>query len=234
MFYLTSGSSERNPSFEKKLSSVLLNLHSIRPRTFWRLLFTKKIFFQLVCIFSQNFSNMAKLFNRIVKMHFTCPEEHFYRNIMLTLWNNFGLWAMECRICGRKFGASLIKLLFCLQMGIWKNSFERNFTFSDFFLDVQGIFFGFFRSIIRGMVVQTAHHKPRGTYPLRKILWENFLSFPDYGRTFLNIHWSLLGMLSKLQFTCSQKHFEKGYFFRIFPNCCRTLSDYRPDLRRNF
>ena len=59
------------------------------------------------------------------------------------------------------------------------------------------------RCSILGMVVQTEFHKPRRTYPLGKILWENFLSFPDYERNFLNIHWSLLGMLSKLQFTCS-------------------------------
>ena len=66
-------------------------------------------------------------------MHFTCPEEHFYNNIMLTLWNNFRLWAKNRRIRGGKIAALLIKLLFCLQMGNWKNSFESNFTFSDFF-----------------------------------------------------------------------------------------------------
>ena len=41
-------------------------------------------------------------------------------------------------------------------------------------------------------------------------MWENFLSFPEYELIFLNIHWSLLGMSSKLQFTCSEEHFEKG------------------------
>ena len=66
-------------------------------------------------------------------MHFTCPEEHFYEIFMLTLWNNFQLWARKCRICGGNFAALLVKLLFCLQMGNWKNSFEGNFTFSDFF-----------------------------------------------------------------------------------------------------
>ena len=95
-----------------------------------------------------------------------------------------------------------------------------------------GNIFWFFRCIIRSLVVQTEFLKPRWTYPLGKKLWENFLSFPEYGRNFLNIHWSLLGMLSKLQFTCSQEHFEKGYFFRSFQNCFRTLSDNRPDLWR--
>ena len=164
-------------------------------------------------------------------MHFTCAKEHFYKNIMLTLWNSFRIWARKCLICGGKFAALLSNLLFCLQMSKWKKNFEGNFTFSGFFWTSRE-YFWFFRCIIRSLVVQTEFLKPRWTYPLGKKLWENFLSFPDYGRNFLNIHWSLLGMLSKLQFTCSQEHFEKGYFSRIFQNCFRTLSDNRPDLWR--
>ena len=66
-------------------------------------------------------------------MHFMCAEEHFYKNIMLTLWNNFRLWARNCRICCGNFAALLVKLLFCLQMSNSKKNFEGNFTFSDFF-----------------------------------------------------------------------------------------------------
>ena len=77
------------------------------------------------------------------EMHFTCPEEHFYKNNMLTSWNNFRLWARKCRICGGKFAALLSNLHFCLRMGNWKNSFERFFIFL-IFSDVQGTFFGFF------------------------------------------------------------------------------------------
>ena len=41
--------------------------------------------------------------------------------------------------------------------------------------------------------------------------------------------------MSKLKFTCSEEHFEKGYLFlRFFQNCFRTLSDNRPDFGRNF
>ena len=130
-------------------------------------------------------------------MFFRCPEEHFYKNIMLTLWNNFRLWARKCRICGENFAALIIKLLFCVQMGNWKKSFEGKFTFSDFFVR-PGILFWFFRCIVRGMVVQTEFHKPGGTYPLGKILWENFLSFPYYARIVMKFNWNLSGMLSKL------------------------------------
>ena len=66
-------------------------------------------------------------------MHLTCPEEHFYKNIMLTLWNNFRFWARKYRICCGNFAALLTKLLFCHQMSNWKKKFEGNFTFSDFF-----------------------------------------------------------------------------------------------------
>ena len=52
---------------------------------------------------------------------------------MLTLWNSFRLWARKCHICGGNCTALLIKLLFGLQMGNWKNNFEGNFTFSDLF-----------------------------------------------------------------------------------------------------
>ena len=142
---------------------------------------------------------------------------------MLTLWNNFRLWARKCRICCGNFAALLIKLLFCHQMGNWKNSFERIFTFSDFFGTSREHFFWFFRCILRGLVVQTEFLKPRWTYPLGGNLWENFLSFPVYERLFLNIHLSLLGMLSKLQFTCSEEHIQKSY---LFSNFSKLFSDF--------
>ena len=112
-------------------------LHSKHPRAFWGIPFTKTIFFSnLVCIFSQNFSNFGE-------------------------------------------------------------TFQKN--------------------------RQHAFYLSSGT-----------LLEKQYGRNVLNCRWSLLGMLSKLQFTCSQEHFEKGYFFRIFQNCFRTLSVNRPDLAKSF
>ena len=165
-------------------------------------------------------------------MHFTCPEEHFYKNNMLTLWNSFRLWARKCRSGGRNFAALLTKLLFCHQMSNWKKNFEGNFAFSDFFWTSREHFLVF-------SVYHSRHGDPNWIPPAkrnifnRKKLKGKFLSPPDYERSFLNIHWSLLGMLSKLQFTCSKEHFEKGYFFRILQNCFWTLSANRPDLWRN-
>ena len=47
MFYLTSGSSEKNLSSEKNVSSVLSNLHSKRRRTFWGNFSQKQFFFSI-------------------------------------------------------------------------------------------------------------------------------------------------------------------------------------------
>ena len=136
------------------------------------------------------------------KRHFTCPEEHFDKNNMLTLWNNFRLWARKCRICGGKFAALLSNLHFCLRMGNRKNSFERIFTFSDFVRTSREHFLVF-------SLYHSRHGGPNWIPPakrnisIKKNFKRKFFSRPDYERSFLNIHWSLLGMLSKLQFTCS-------------------------------
>ena len=94
--------------------------------------------------FEQRFFQLCRNFStKLSKLNITCPEEHFYKNIMLTLWNNFRLWARKCLICCGNFAALLSNQHFCLRMGNWKNSFERIFNFSDFFSDVQGTFLGF-------------------------------------------------------------------------------------------
>ena len=215
MFYLTSSSSERNLSSEKRVSSVWSKL-PLNVRELFVELFFPNVFFSIQYgIWAMIYPALSKFSTKLSKTHFTCPREHFYKNILLTLWNNFRLWARKCRICGGTFAALLIKLLFCLQMGISKNSFEGNFTFSDFF-GRPGNIFWYFPCIIRGMVVQTEFHKPRWTYPIRKILWENFLSFPDYERIISNSHWSLLGMLSKLVYFFRGALWERLSFFWEF------------------
>ena len=129
-------------------------------------------------------------------MFFSCPEEHFYKNIMLTLWNNFRLWAGKCRICGGTFAALLIKLLFCLQMGNWKNSFEGNFAFSEFFWTSREHFLVF-------SVYHSRHGGPNWIPPakrnisIKKNFKRKFLSFPDYERNFLKFHWNISGMVVK-------------------------------------
>ena len=222
MFYLTSGSSEKNLSFQKiKFRQFCQICILYVPELCEEFYSQKQIFSNLDCIFSQNFSNSGETFQQNRQHAFYVSRGTIYKNIMLTLWNNFRLWARKCRSCGGNFAALLIKPLFCLETGNWKNSFLGNFTFSAFF-GRPAVIFCFFRCINRGMVVQTQFHKPRGTYPWRKNLGKNFLSFPDYERLILNIHWSLLGMLSKLVYLFIGALWER-LFFSNFP---KLFSDF--------
>ena len=134
------------------------------PRTFWGVYIKNVLVFQVSLVFQAKFIELpAERFQQLSKLHFEpklfklwrnlspesskrhfrCPEEHFDKNNMLTLLNNFRLWARKCRICGGKFEALLSNLHFCLRMGNWKNSSERIFIFL-IFSDVQGTVFGFF------------------------------------------------------------------------------------------
>ena len=136
----------------------------------------------------------------------------------------------EMSVLRLKICSLVIKSALLSSDGQLEEKFWKFFYFFWFFFVRPGNIFWFFSCIIPGMVVQTKIHQPRGTYPLRKNLWENCLSFPDYECNFLNFHWCLLFMLSKLQFTCSKEPFEKVYFFRILLKCFQTLSNNRPDL----
>ena len=174
------------------------------PRTFWGVFIQNVLVFQFSLVFQAKFFDLpAEIFQQSSKMHFEpklfevwrnfstesskrhfkSPEEHIDKNNKLTLWNSFRLWARKCRICGGKFAALLSSLHFCLRMGNWKNSFERIFTFCDFF-GRPGNFFWFFRCISPGMVVQTEFHQPRGTYLSRKTLQKTFCLFRNMGAIF--------------------------------------------------
>ena len=107
--------------------------------------FHKNDFFSnLVCVFSQNFSNFGETFqeNR---------QKAFYMSRGTLLQKHYVDFVKQFRTLGNgmsdlrhNFAALLIKLLFCLQMGNWKNSFEGNFTFSVFFRTSRERFLVFF------------------------------------------------------------------------------------------
>ena len=162
----------------------------------------------------KRFELRRKVSTESSKRHFTCPEEHFYKNNMLTSWNNFRLWARKCRICGGKFAALLSNLHFCLRMGNWKNSFERFFIF-HIFSDLQVTFFGFFCWIILGMVVKTAFFMPRRTYAIEKIFWQNFFySISDYEGYFRKLPLKFL------------MHGCQDYSLRVQGRTLRRVPDY--------
>ena len=154
-------------------------------------------------------------------MFFSCPEEHFYKNIMLTLWNNFRLWAGKCRICGGTFAALLTKLLFCLQMGNWKNSFEGNFAFSEFFWTSREHFLVF-------SVYHSRHGGPNWIPQAKRniSISNNFVRklfvLSGLWAHLSNNHWSLLGMLSKLVYLFIEELWQRS----ILSNFSELFSDF--------
>ena len=219
------------------------------PRTFWGVFIQNVLVFQFSLVFQAKFFDLpAEIIQQSSKMLFE-PKlfelcEAFQQNRQKGILNvqRNTLTKTKCWMCETiaDFGQGNVGFAaeslqpcyqFCLRMGNWKNSFERIFTFCDFFRTSREHFLVF-------SLYHSRHGGPNWIPPakrnisIKKYFRENFLSFPDYGRNFLNSRWSLLGMLSKLQFTCSQEHFQKGYLFRIFQTCFRTLIDNRPELWR--
>ena len=142
--------------------------------------FFEKLFFNLEWKLSKDFSSFVEFFQQNCQKWTLRVQRVTSTKTLSGLCEAiFDLGQGNVWFAAEILQPSISNLLFCLQMGNWKNSFERIFTFSDFFSDVQGTFFWFFRCILRGLVVQTEFVKPRWTYPLGKNSWENFLSFPD-------------------------------------------------------
>ena len=136
---------------------------------------------------SEDFSSFVEIFqqncqNRILRVH----GSTFTKNILLTLWNSFRLWARKCRICGGKFAGLLSNELYLFPNGQLEEYFCKKFYFLYFFGPPGN--FWFFCWIILRMVVKTAFFMPRRTYALRKNFWQNFfLSFSDYEGYFLKL-----------------------------------------------
>ena len=180
-------------------------------------------FSNLVCIFSQNLSNFGESFYQNRQNAFYVSIGALLQKHYVDFVKQFSTLGKEMSDLLRKLCSLVNKTAFLSPDGQLEEKFWRKFYFFWFFSDVQGTFFWFFRCILRGLVVQIEFLKPRWTYPLGGNLWENFLSFPVYERLFLNIHLSLLGMLSKLQFRCSEEHIQKSYLFSIFS---KLFSDF--------
>ena len=165
VFFLTSDSGKKILFLKKNFRHFCWKCILSVPRTFWGVFIKNLLVFQFSFVFQATFIELpAEIFQQSSKTHFepkrfelrrkvstesskrhfTCPEEHFYKNNMLTLWTNFRLWARKCLICGGNFAALISNLLFCPQMGNWMKNFEGNFTFSDIFRTSREHYFGFF------------------------------------------------------------------------------------------
>ena len=221
MFYLTSDSSEKHIRFEKKFRHFCWNcILSVR-ELFEEFLSRTCLFLNLNWIMRQKYSKFGKIFQQNRQKCSLRVQRNTLTKTMLAFWNKFRFWARKDRICGGKIEALLSNLHYCLQMGTWKKNFEGNFTFSDFFWTSREHFLVF-------SLYHSRHGDPNWIPPakrnisIRKNFRENFLSFPDYERNFLNLHWSLLGMLSKWVHLFIGALWERLFF----PNFSNLFSDF--------
>ena len=112
----------------------------------------------------------------------------------------------------RKICSTVVKsALFVSRWAIGRiDNFERNFTFSDFFRTSREHFLVLSLNLFRNGR-QNCFFKPSWTYPLRKIFWQNIFFISGLGGNFSSTFIEIFEeWLSKLQFTCSDGHFEKG------------------------
>ena len=185
------------------------------------------------CILSQNFPNFGETFQQNRQKGILNVQRNTFRKTICWLCETTSDFGQGIVL----FAAEILQP--CYQICTFVSGWAIGRIVLKEFL-----FFWFFRTSREHFLVFSLYHSRHGgpnwippakrNISIRKNFKRKFLSSPDYERSFLNLHWSLLGMLSKLQFTCSKEHFEKGYLFRILQNCFRTLSDNRPDPWRKF
>ena len=225
MFYLTSDSSEKYISSEKKFrqfcQNCILNVREI----FDDLFFQNVFFFNLIWYLSEDFFSFFEIFQQ------NC-QKWVLRVQRNTLTKTLS-WLCETIF---EFGQGNVwfaagKLQPCYQIcsfvsrwAIGRIVSKKILLFLTFFGRQGNIFLVFSLYHCRQHGVPNWVPRAKRNISIKEKFKRKFSSFQDYERNFLNIHWSLLGMLSKLQFICSQKHSEKGYFFRIFQICFPSLS----------
>ena len=147
MFYLTSSSSERNLSSEKKVLSVLSIFHSKRPRKFWGFIFSKTFFLQYSLEFERNFSEfLSKFSNEIVKKAFYVSRGTLWKKHYVDSVKQFGTLGDKRFDLRRKICSTVVKSsLFVSRWAIGRIVLKEILLFLIwFFSDVQGTFFGFF------------------------------------------------------------------------------------------
>ena len=162
----------------------------------------------------QNFSTESS------KRQFTCREEHYDENIVGFL-KQISILSEKISDLRRKNCSLVIKSALLSPDGQLEKNFWRKFYFVIFF-GRPGNNFWFFS------LYQSRHGDPNWIPPakrnisIRKNFKRKFLSFPYYERNFLNIHWSLLGMLSELVYFFIGALWEK-FFYSIFS---KLFSDF--------
>ena len=197
MLYLTSGSREENPSFESKVSSVLSNLHSKRPRTFWGFIISKT-FFRFSLEVERKFFKLCRNFETKSSKCILRVQRNTLTETLCWLCETISDFGRE----NVQFAAEDLQhctkiCTICLQMGNWKNSFEINFTFSDFFWTSREHFLVFSLNHFRNGRQNCFFQAKRNISIRKNILTKHIFHFRTRREFFLYFHWNIWGMVVK-------------------------------------
>ena len=147
LFFLTSDSSEKIISFEKKFRPFCWNCILSVPRTFWGVFFKNVLVFQFSlvfqakfielpaeifqqsskCILSQNASNFGETFQQNRQKCILRVQRNTLTKTLLASWKKFHLWAKNFRIFAKKIAGVLSYEHYLFPDGQLEEYFCKNF-----------------------------------------------------------------------------------------------------------
>ena len=210
MFYLTSGSSEKNLSSENKFWSGMSILSSKRRRTFWGSFFQKQFFFNSVWILRQKCLELpAKSFQQSCQKCFLRVQWTTFRTIIVfsEIFESFWTLSDNCPDLWPKFSAALPNvhstcpkdILFILWMVLMfyltSDSSEKHIRFEKKF---------------RHFCWNLRFKRPRtfwGVF-IKNLFVSQFKM--DYEAKIFEVWQNFSTESSKMQFTCPEEHFDEN------------------------
>ena len=178
------------------------NFNSKRPRTFQWIIFWKTFFFRLKWNLSENFSSFVEIFQQNRQKWISRVQTNTMTKIF-------------CWLCETIFDFGQINVWFVaenLQPCYQICTFVSRWAIGRIVLK-EFLFFWFFWTSREHFCFFLLYHSKHGGPNWISLAKRNISTKKNFVRKlfvvsvlwahFLNIHWSLLAMLSKLQFTCS-------------------------------
>ena len=178
--------------------------HSKRPRKFWGFIFSKTFFLQYSLEFERIFFEfLSKFSNEIVKKAFYVSRGTLWKKHYVDSVKQFGTLGDKRFDLRRKICSTVVK----------SSLFVSRWASGRIVLKEILLFLFFFRTSREHFLVFSLYHSRHGgpnwipqakrNISIRKNFVRKLFVLSGLWARFLNIHWSLFGMLSKLQFTCS-------------------------------
>ena len=192
MLYLTSGSREENLGFELKVSSVLSNLHSKLPRTFWGFIISKTLFFTLVWNLSENLRALSKFSNKILKNAFYVSRGTLWRKHYVDSVKQFPTLGEKMFELQRKICSTVLKsALFVSRWAIGRIVLKEILLFLIFFGRPGNIFWFFLLNHSRNCRQNSFFQTKQNISIKKNILTKHFFHFRTRRDIFLNFQWNI-------------------------------------------